>query len=346
MGPMVKLGDASIAAPFTSKMPSIKSCVDIVRQGRCTLVNTIQMYQIMALQCLISSYSLSALYLEGVKYGDTQMTLMGLLGTVSYMSVSRSKPLEKLSKVQPLSSIFHPALFFSLLGQFFIHLATMLIAVYTAKTHLPADYDPELDGLFKPGILNTVVFLVSSVQQVTVFVVNLQGPPFMTGLTQNSPPLYSLTATFILTFMFASETVPGLNRYFQLVPFPNDEFRDFVLFILMMDLMATFLLDRLMQFLFCRDILMASFQHTTSKDVMSLLKTLGVMAMILFTFMGNSDTWDELLAMEEEMAGGGDGGGGSINNTIAKAAAAGTEGLASSIQENVTSSMLHDGGEL
>lgn len=253
----------------------------------------------MALQCLISSYALSVLYLDGVKYGDTQMTAMGLLGTVSHLSVSRSKPLDKLSRVQPLSSIFHPASFFSLLGQFAIHLLTMVVAVHGAKKHLPPDWSADLEGVFKPGILNTVVFLVSNVQQVTVFFVNLQGRPFMTGVSENRPLLWSLIMTFVLTFMFASETVPGLNRYFQLVPFPDETFRDFVLIILGMDLVASFVLDRCMKFIFAREILKASMEGTTWKDVFSLAKTFGFVAFLMYIFLGNSEAWDKLIDMEQ-----------------------------------------------
>jgi manganese-transporting P-type ATPase len=255
----------------------------------------------MALQCLISSFSLSVLYLDGVKFGDTQMTLMGVLGSVSFMSVSRSKPLDKLSSVQPLSSIFHPASFISLLGQFAIHLLTMVVAVQSAKSYLPPDYQAELDGQFTPGILNTVVFLVSNVQQVTVFFVNIQGRPFMTGITENRPLLWSLAGTFILTFMFASESVPQMNRYFQLVPFPNEGFRSFILTILVMDLMGTFAFDRLMKFFFARDILMAGVQGTRGKDVMVFARTFAIIGFLMYQFLGNAETWDNLIAMEEEL---------------------------------------------
>ena len=39
---LVQLGDASVASPFTARRTSVDSVLTILRQGRCTLVTTIQ----------------------------------------------------------------------------------------------------------------------------------------------------------------------------------------------------------------------------------------------------------------------------------------------------------------
>ncbi|GBG26936.1 Manganese-transporting ATPase 13A1 [Hondaea fermentalgiana] len=234
---VVQLGDASIASPFTSKSTSIMSTVHIVRQGRCTLVTTIQMYKILALNCLVSAYSMSALYLYGVKQGDTQATIAGLLIAGLFMFISWAEPLETLSRERPVASVFSASVMVSLLGQLVVHFASLFAVLHLTTPFVESGAEemrPDAD--FKPNVINSAVFLVGLCMQCNVFGANYHGHPFMQSLWDNKVFHRILLATWSLSVLLTAEVIPGLGETFELVPLPDtNDYRAKLLAILLAD---------------------------------------------------------------------------------------------------------------
>lgn len=240
--PTLKLGDASVAAPFTSKLSNVSAVTNIIRQGRCALVSTIQMYKILALNCLISAYSLSVLYLAGIKFGDGQSTVSGVLLSVCFFSISRGKPLEKLSRERPSSGIFNMYIMGSILGQFAIHIVTLIYITREIYILEPREAQVDLEKKFVPSLLNTGMFLLQLAQQVSTFAVNYIGLPFKEGIKDNKGMYYGLLGVAGLALIGSTEFMPELNEAMQFVPMTT-EFKAKLTGSILVDLSFTWIIE-------------------------------------------------------------------------------------------------------
>jgi len=100
------------------------------------------------------------------------------------------------------------------------------------------------DGEFKPNLKNSVMFVYQWWLQCSVIFVNYTGRPFMQDMNENKKLMYLLFANFCVAACLIFDYSEELRETFELVAYPNEEFKTSVIRMLAIDLAFCYILEK------------------------------------------------------------------------------------------------------
>ena len=172
--------------------------------------------------------------------------------------------MEGLSKERPQPNIFNIYIIGSVLGQFAIHIATLIYLsnyVYSIEPYVPIisisnrhnmlitarrSNDVDLEGEFEPSLLNSAIYLLQLIQQISTFSINYQGRPFRESIRENKAMYWGLVAASGVAFSCATEFIPEVNEKLRLVPF-SMEFKTTLTVLMILDYGGCWLIENVLK---------------------------------------------------------------------------------------------------
>lgn len=107
----------------------------------------------------------------------------------------------------------------------------------------------DLEAEFKPSLLNSAVYLLQLIQQISTFAVNYQGRPFRESLSENKGMFYGIIGVTAIAFSCSTEFIPEINQQMKLVKF-SDEFKTTMTAIMILDYAACWVIEVVLKRLF------------------------------------------------------------------------------------------------
>ena len=155
------------------------------------------------------------------------------------------------------------------MGQFAIHIVTLIyISNYVQRTE-PRKADVDLEGDFEPSLLNSAVYLLQLIQQISTFAINYQGRPFREGIRENRGMYWGLVLVSGVAFSCSTEFIPELNEKLRLVPFSNG-FKATMTAVMIIDYIGCFIIEKVLKHLFSdfrpKDIALRRPDQTKAED--------------------------------------------------------------------------------
>ncbi|KJZ75510.1 hypothetical protein HIM_04973 [Hirsutella minnesotensis 3608] len=190
--------EASVAAPFTSRVFDIRCVLEVIREGRAALVTSFSCFKYMSLYSAIQFTSVSFLYAKASNLGDFQFLFIDLLLILPIaVFMGWAGPAPTLCKKRPTAELVSRRVLTPLLGLMCICILIQTSAYLTVKEqswYLP----PKMRHSEKKmgNSENTALFLVSCFEYILSGMLLNAGPPFRQRATRNWP--FTATVVFAL----------------------------------------------------------------------------------------------------------------------------------------------------
>ena len=140
VGVSLSTEEASIAAPFTSRTPDISCIIEVLKEGKCALVTSLQTFKYILLYSLIQFISVTLLILIDSYLSDWEFMASDLfLITPLAFLIPLAPAYPKLTYHRPVSSLFSFSIIFSMALQTICVGIFQIIGYYWTDYYFPSD---------------------------------------------------------------------------------------------------------------------------------------------------------------------------------------------------------------
>ncbi|EQK99892.1 hypothetical protein OCS_04395 [Ophiocordyceps sinensis CO18] len=205
--------EASVAAPFTSRVFDIRCVLEVIGEGRASLVTSFSCFKYMSLYSAIQFTSVSFLYANASNLGDFQFLYIDLLLILPIaVFMGWAGPARTLCRKRPTANLMSRKVLTPLLGLMLICIFVQGVAYLTVREQ--PWYRPPKIRHNESNIRNsenTALFLTSCFEYIFSGVLLNGGPPFRRRAAQNWP----FAATIMLALVVTLYLVMGPAHWFK-----------------------------------------------------------------------------------------------------------------------------------
>ena len=228
--------EASIAAAFTSINPNINCVINILKEGKCALVTSVEIFKYMIAFSLTEYFAMTLMMFSGTFLTDGECIIIDIFVSLPLCSLLPLIPThDKLTFHKPYCKLASFPIGISLLIQIIINLLFQLGGLFSLNFFFPKDdyrYEKfrncsKSPKSYKDNCLeNSVLFLIAYPQFLFVGLVLITAAPFKKKIHSKIILLIYIIVAFIYCFYIIFYGDYLTKNWLLLMEFPDDNFRN------------------------------------------------------------------------------------------------------------------------